>query len=270
MTRITFAALVAGLSLLTAAPALAAAVCTLVVEADSGRVLHRSGAQCDTRNSPASTFKIPLAVIGFETGVLTSPTTPVWPYRADYNAAREAWRADINPTAWLRESVVWYSQVLTRELGMRRFQTMVDALGYGDRDLSGDPGKDNGLTHAWLSSSLRISPAEEVAFLRRLIRRQLPVSRRAMDLTVETMPRFTGAGGWAVTGKTGAGSQRGAKGLAEANKPFGWFVGWAQKDGRRVVFARLVKFDARTDTPASYIARDTLLADLPSLTGPDR
>ncbi len=45
-----------GLLCLLATPVAAAPVCTLLVEADSGTVLEQQGAQCETRNSPASTF----------------------------------------------------------------------------------------------------------------------------------------------------------------------------------------------------------------------
>ncbi|WP_395665412.1 penicillin-binding transpeptidase domain-containing protein [Methylocella sp.] len=63
-------------------------------------------------------------------------------YRAEYAATRESWRADVDPTSWLANSVVWYSQKLTRALGMETFQRYVDAFDYGDRNLSGDPGAD--------------------------------------------------------------------------------------------------------------------------------
>ncbi len=57
--------------------AFARPVCTLVVEADD-RVLHREG-RCEEPESPASTFKIALAVMGYDAGVLIGPHEPVWP-----------------------------------------------------------------------------------------------------------------------------------------------------------------------------------------------
>ncbi|ASX27927.1 hypothetical protein BA173_03570 [Rickettsia sp. MEAM1 (Bemisia tabaci)] len=50
---------------------------------------------------------------------------------------------------------------------------------YGNQDTSGDKGKNNGLTNAWLSSSLEISPEEQIAFLQKLAADQLPVSLKA-------------------------------------------------------------------------------------------
>lgn len=61
----------------------------------------------------------------------------------------------------MKESCVWYSQVLTKELGMKKFQDYVTKFSYGNMDLSGDKGQKNGLTHAWVASSLRISAEEQ-------------------------------------------------------------------------------------------------------------
>ena len=162
-------------------------------------------------------------------------------------------------------SVVWYSREITRRLGAARFQSCIDGFDYGNRDLSGDPGENNGLTNAWLSSSLKISPVEQTAFLRRLLGRQLPVSKAAMDQTEAIMPQFPLPDGWTAYGKTGTGFQPGPDGKPDRDRQFGWFVGWAQKGARRVVFARLSKDEAKNETYAGPRTRDAMLADLPEL-----
>ncbi|HXP96831.1 MAG TPA: class D beta-lactamase [Telmatospirillum sp.] len=241
--------------------------CTLLVEAASGKVLERQGSQCETRNSPASTFKIALAVMGYDAGLLHDAHTPAWPYQDDYEAWMESWKNTIDPTSWLRESVVWYSREITRRLGSDRFQQYVDRLDYGNRDLSGDPGRNNGLANAWLSSSLAISPAEEITFLRNLLTDQLPVSNLALARTISILPRFPLPNGWTAHGKTGTGFQPGTDGQPDRDRQFGWFVGWAQKGERRVAFARLIKDERKIQTPAGWRARDGLLGDLPPLLG---
>jgi beta-lactamase class D len=79
-----------GLFYLISSPLFAAPVCTLVVEADSGKVLQQVGAQCETRNSPASTFKIAIAVMGYDAGILSDAHAPAWPYKEEYAAWRES------------------------------------------------------------------------------------------------------------------------------------------------------------------------------------
>ncbi|WP_341893970.1 class D beta-lactamase [Ferrovibrio terrae] len=261
-------AAVCGLLLLPICDVAVAATCTLVVNAADGRLLHESG-DCASRNSPASTFKLPLAVMGFDAGILKDPHKPVWSYRQEYRASREEARKATDPSYWLMESIVWYSQQLTLKLGMPAFRRYVDGFDYGNRDLSGDPGRKNGLTQAWLGhSSLQISPREQVVFLRRLLDRALPVSRTAQDKAIASLPVFTAMDGWAVRGKTGSGYQRGPGGNVDRTQPFGWFVGWAEKPGRdAVVFARLRKLDSGPAMGAGPQTRDSLLADLPKLAG---
>ncbi len=249
----------------TAGPVSAAPVCTLVLDASTNATLVRVGEKCDIRVSPASTFKIPLSLMGFDGGILKTAHTPAWPYKDEYRTSNEQWKRTTDPTSWLRDSVVWYSQELTRAMGFGRFKEYVEALGYGNRDLTGDSGRDNGLTNAWLSSSLQISPAEQVAIVRRLIKRELPFSAQAMDNTLSIMPTFPSENGWTVWGKTGTGSRRRPDGTNDPERQFGWFVGWARRGPRTVIFARLIEDDRPDAVSAGPRARDSMLTDLPVL-----
>tara|TARA_R110000751_G_scaffold8041_3_gene32519 strand:+ start:22850 stop:23284 length:435 start_codon:yes stop_codon:yes gene_type:complete len=138
----------------------------------------------------------------------------------------------------------------------------VEAFDYGNQDLTGDPGKDNGLTRAWLSSSLQISPREQVAFLRRLVTGALPVSATAMENTARITDHGELPSGWRIHGKTGSGLPIGDDGIFDKGRAFGWFVGWAERGGNRFVFARLFDVARRQSPPPGYVARDTILADL--------
>ncbi|WP_202795541.1 class D beta-lactamase [Rhodospirillum centenum] len=237
-----------------------------MVEAADGTVIAREGPDCAVPASPASTFKVALALIGFDSGILEGPHAPAWPYREEYDAPLESWKRTIDPSAWLAESVIWYSQELTRRLGMARFQAYVDRLDYGNRDLSGNPGKHDGLTRAWLSSSLKITPVAQAALLRRLLAGTLPVSTAAQEKTRATMTPAGPVAGWAVRGKTGTGFQPGADGTPDRSRPFGWYVGWAEKDGRALVFVHLLKDGPGDDgSPAGPRARAALLERLERL-----
>ena len=242
-------------------------ICTIVVEAASGAVLRREG-DCALRAPPASTFKIPIALMGSDSGFLKDAATPVLPYRDGYPAWNPAWKTPTDPAKWMRESVVWYSQRVTHALGKDRFAAYVRAFGYGNQDSSGDPGKENGLDRAWLSSSLAISPDEQIAFLRKLLARELPVSTTAVDMTTTLLDQGIRGDGWRVYGKTGSAPPRNADGTLNHARPWGWFVGWAVKGERRVVFARLTQATSRPPAPSGPAARDALLRDLFAGGGP--
>jgi beta-lactamase class D len=233
-------------------------ICTAVEDVASGRVLTADG-DCDRRVTPASTFKIAISLMGFDAGVLKDPHDPALPYDDGYAAGRPEWKQITNPTSWMARSVVWYSQQTTTALGEARFVRYVREFEYGDQDVSG------GLTRAWLSSSLQISPLEQVGFLRRMLQGRLPVSRHAVEMTERITALPEPIDGWTVHGKTGSGAPRTADGGYERSREFGWFVGWAVKGARRVTFAHLVQAEGSTDEPTGMRARRELLAALPAL-----
>lgn len=257
--RTTLAVLVATAALGAAAPAAAKTLCTLVVEAGSGRTVLEEG-DCTGRVTPASTFKVPLAVMGFDAGILKGPHVPVLAYRKGDVAWRPEWTQPTDPTRWLKYSVVWYSQRITHALGADRFHRYAVAFDYGNADLSGDPGRNNGLDRSWIGSSLTVSPREQVTFLRRLVTGGLPVSPQAMALTRAIVETRDGGEGWTVHGKTGAAFPRLADGNFDRARGWGWYVGWAKKDGETYVFARLIQDEVRNSVPAGFRSRDGFIA----------
>lgn len=167
----------------------------------------------------------------------------------------------------MQYSVVWYSQRITHALGAERFRSYVRQFDYGNQDVAGDPGHDNGLDRAWILSSLRISPEEQVGFLRRLVNRQLPVSAHAFDMTARLTEVARLPGGWVVHGKTGAGAPGtlSPDGTWDQAHAYGWFVGWVTNGTKTYVFAHLLQ-DARIEPrPAGVQAREAVLDRLPAL-----
>src|SRR5690606_27431320 len=161
--------------------------------------------------------------------------------------------------------IVWYSQEITRRLGMVRFFDYVERFDYGNRDVTGGPGEIDGLTEAWLMSSLAISGDEQVRFLHRFLTGRLPISSNASRMVREIVPVFKGPDGWTVHGKTGSGRLRDHDGRPASDRPLGWFVGWAEKQGRKVIFARLLVADRAHDEPLSFRTRDGLISNLGTL-----
>jgi len=221
--------------------------------AQEGVHTFKKEGDCDTRYSPASTFKIPLALMGFNSGVFVSKSEPRWTPPAGTSFFINAHKGPHTPATWMRDSAVWYSQELTTRLGMERFQNYVAKFAYGNQDVSGTPGKGDGLTEAWLMSSLQISAQEQVDFLQKLVDRTLPVSQKAYDLTRAILYREELWGGWKLYGKTGGGTLQDAARLP-TSRPQGWFVGWIEKSGRHIVFAGFVSDTPEDQNPGSLQA----------------
>lgn len=252
------------LSAMVALPAQAATICTLLADPQTRTVLLAEG-DCQTRVTPASTFKVPLAVMAFEAGIITSAHAPRYPFREGYPDWIAAWRQDTDPTLWMHHSNVWYSQRLTEQLGADRLAAFANGFNYGNADFSGDPGRDNGLERSWISSSLKISPLEQAGFLAALIEGQLPVSQAAVEGALSLLESPGQAGGWQVWGKTGSAYPRRADYSFDYAKGWGWYVGWAERAGERVVFVRLTRDEQRHEVSGGLRARDALMTEWPEI-----
>ncbi len=238
--------------------------CTLIADASTQRIVKQEGA-CDTRLTPASTFKIAISLMGYDAGFLKSEHDPVLHFRKGDPDWSDSWLADADPQKWIHDSVVWYSQRVTATLGPARFQRYVTAFRIGNEDVSGDPEKDDGLKWAWIDSSLKISPREELGFLERVVRRELPVKPLAYDMTSRITAIAGDHGGWEIHGKTGTGFPRLADGGSNRAHAIGWFVGWATKDGRTLVFVRQTQDQSMQEGSAGLRARDAFLPGLPAM-----
>lgn len=171
---------------------------------------------CQERFPACSTFKVPLAVMAFDSGVLKDENQMLrWDGKKQF---LEQWNRDHNAATWMSNSVVWFSQRITPKLGKKKFQTYLNNFDYGNKDLAG------GITQAWLNSpnnsvGLKISGYEQIEFLKRLWKKQLPVSNRSMELTQKITYLETSPKGFKLSGKTGSNFYD-----KEKKVQFGWFI----------------------------------------------
>jgi beta-lactamase class D len=172
-------------------------------------VCQYNESRCQWEFAPCSTFKIAIALMAFDKGILKDENTT---YKWDgVDRGSPSWNRDTSATDWLKYSVVWYSQRITPQLGAATIENYLAEFDYGNRDISG------GLTNFWLGSTLKISANEEIEFWKKLWRDELPVSQRAMALTRKIIPMEISPAGVMLAGKTGSHSTK--------TSSLGWFVG---------------------------------------------
>ena len=169
---------------------------------------------------PASTFKIVNSLIALDEGVVADEHESMkWD-----GVAREidSWNRDQTLETALQRSAVWYYQELARRIGPERMKLHLDRVGYGNA-VVGDR-----IDTFWLGGPLEITPDEQVEFVRRLARGDLPFSRRALDivrriLIVEQSDEFVlrGKTGWSI----------------RPDPDIGWFVGYLTAGGDTWSFA---------------------------------
>jgi beta-lactamase class D len=173
-----------------------------------------------TRYLPASTFKIPHALFALDAGVVQDEFQV---FRWDGTRRDiESWNRDQNLRSSMRNSTVWVYQRFARAIGERQERRYLQSIAYGNADPSG------GIDRFWLDGNLRISAEEQVSFLRRLHRNELPFRVEHQRLVKDVMIVEAGRE-WILRAKTGW--------QARLQPQVGWWVGWVEWPQGPVFFA---------------------------------
>jgi beta-lactamase class D len=218
--------------------------CFVVLDLDSGQQRISDAARCARPRRPYSTFKIPAALIGLDTGLLAGPDAPL-PYdRATYPPEAHwpaDWRQDLPLRRAIAISAVPLFRGLATRIGAERMRGYLDRLAYGNRD----PGGPDQLDHFWLRGPLRIAAPQQVALLAALVRDELAVSAEAQAATRAILLREE-RGDVRLFHKTGSGRVE----EGDDGSFLGWLVGWIEQGRQIRVFALWV------EDPAGYAAMD--------------
>jgi len=204
--------------------------------------------QSSRRLSPCSTFKIPNSLIGLETGVLKQNDEQNLQKWSGKRYSIPAWNQDHTLSTAMANSVVWYYQEVARRIGPSQMKYYIQALQYGNQDISG------GVDQFWLQSTLTISAKEQVELIRRLYKNELPFTQENMAL-VRKLIILSTENNTIFSGKTGSAIENGRLVL-------GWFVGSVEKDGRRYFFATNIIANAEAYGARAKEISSQILADL--------
>ncbi len=144
-------------------------------------------------------------------------------------------------------SAVWFYQELARRVGAERMQAFLDTVGYGNRTMGGP------IDMFWLDGGIRITPRQQVEFLVRLFKNDLPFSPRTMALVRKIM----------VQEKTGAYTLSAKTGWSDAEIPgVGWYVGYVERENGVFFFATELQIRKPDDVKARVALTRTILSHL--------
>ncbi len=229
--------------------------CFLLMDLDSGQVTRVNPEKCARRLVPASTFKVPHALIALETGVLEDAReVRKWD---GMERAVKSWNQDQTLDTAMRHSTVWFFQGTAKQIGPERMKEWLGRLRYGNQDSSGD------ITRFWLQGPLLVSGDEQLDFLARLYRDELPVSERSRDIVKGTLVQRADTvgntrGDIALFGPWKDGAVLSCKtGFAQlSDGDVTWLVGHVQAPGRRYVFVSNVESRTRqrADRPQALVS----------------
>jgi beta-lactamase class D len=172
--------------------------------------------RCSERFPPASTFKIPNSLIALETGAASGKDfTLKWDgIKRHY----PDWNRDHTLSSAIEFSVVWYYQELARRIGADKMKEYINKIDYGNKNISGN------IDEFWLNDSLKISQEEQIEFLTKLYKSELPFSEKTMNTVKEIMLRENNEY-YRIYAKTGTADE------------VGWYVGWVETIDNTYIFA---------------------------------
>lgn len=219
--------------------------CILLVNLKTGAPEQAWNAErCRERLPACSTFKVPLALMAFDSGVLRDEKQVLkWDGE---KRLLDAWNRDHDAASWMQESVVWFSQRLTPQIGAARLSEYLKDFHYGNEDISG------GLTDAWLhapdsrKAALSISAYEQAEFMRAFWNNNLKIKPEAVALTKKITYLETSPAGYVLSGKTGSNFYG-----TDKKRRLGWFIGHLQKGGEAYIVVTNFS-DAENPTEAMF------------------
>ncbi|MBN2213502.1 MAG: class D beta-lactamase [Bacteroidales bacterium] len=188
--------------------------CFVLYDKSGDFYLCYNPARCDSGYLPASTFKIPNAVIALEEKVITDTGQVIewdgreWPH--------ESWNQDQTLRSAIKYSCVWVFFRIADKVGIEKYHRYFNSFGYGNRNPGGPPDR------FWLAGDLRINAFQQVDFLRKFYDYELNVSRETIDMVKEIII-LENTGDYRLSGKTGGTEISG-------NESIMWLVGYIELD----------------------------------------
>jgi beta-lactamase class D len=201
--------------------------------------------RCKKGFLPASTFKIVNSIIGLETKVVESDSTL---FKWDGKKRRlKVWEEDLMLHEAFKVSCVPCYQEIARKIGVNRMKDYLQQFNYGSMVVDSAT-----IDNFWLEGNSRISQFQQIDFLQRLYKSQLPISERTEKIIKRVMiAEETPA--YKISGKTGWATQEG--------NDIGWWVGYVETKGNVFFFATNVQPKAGLDMEKFPALRKQITAD---------
>lgn len=207
----------------------------VIYDSKHNRTYEHNSQRNATGFYPASTFKVFNSLVALETGVIPDDVAVLTWDGIEREVAD--WNRDTNMRQALKNSTVWFYQVLARRVGHERMQQLINQVGYGNRQI----GTAKDIDRFWLEGPLQITPRAQIKFLQRLYRGALPFSKRTMDLVKDIM----------VLEQTPDYTLRAKTGWVRGAKPeIGWLVGYLEQNNNAYFFATNIDIRKPEDTSA--------------------
>ena len=206
---------------------------TMLIESLDGKERYvYNEARAKTPLLPASTFKIPNTLIALQEGVVDAQSIIVWD---GVERSIKAWNQDQTLSLAFKSSCVWCYQKFARGIGLEKYDAYLQKLHYGNEKTGMD------VERFWLDGELRISAYEQIAFLKKLYKNDLPFRQEHIDILKAIMVDEQGKN-FTIRAKTGWAVPNGGE-------HHGWYVGYAESSKSVYFFATNLIIDSSDELP---------------------
>jgi beta-lactamase class D len=198
--------------------------CFILYDLNNDSYVKYNPERCSERFIPASTFKIFNSLTALESGVIKDENVIIkWD---GVKRSYENWNQDLDMKRAFKYSAVWFYQDLARKIGYEKMKFYITANHYGNENIEG------GIDKFWLQGDLRISPEEQITFLKNLFLDSVKFSKRTIDIVKKIMI-YDQKDDYILRAKTGWGNIKGDN--------IGWFVGYVETSGNVYFFVTNVE-----------------------------
>lgn len=169
---------------------------------------------------PASTFKIPNTLIALQEKVIKNEYEVIkWDGKKRFY---EPWNKNQNLQTALKYSCVWCYQKFASKIGNKKYLKYLTKINYGNKKTGLK------LTTFWLNGNLRISAKQQISFLKKLYKNNLPFEQKYIDITKKILTVEKTAN-YIMKAKTGWSTAK-IWGV-------GWYVGYVENKNNTYFFA---------------------------------
>ncbi len=149
--------------------------CFTMLDNANGGITVYNMSMDTTRFTPGSTFDILHTLIALQVGAVINENTPIY--------ISDTISADTNKCtikqAFIKNNTDFFGQI-SKKIGKESFQIWLDSISYGNKKIG------ENLSSFWMNNSLKISPDEQLGFMKKLYFDQLPF-RKSVHLSVRDM-----------------------------------------------------------------------------------
>ena len=195
---------------------------------------------------PASTFKIPNALIALETGAVKN-LEEVIPYGGGKEYFK-SWERDMTLPEAMKASNVAVFHTIAKRIGVETYREKLATYKYGDAN----PGStiEN---RFWLTGPIEVSRLEQVEFIKQLTSGRLPISDSSFQ-HVRSMIKIEETNDYSIFAKSG---------WAGPDDPqIGWWVGWVEKDDINYPFALNILIKKNEDAKQRAVVASACIDEL--------